>query len=137
MKNFSQLLMVLGISLAVASCGSSNNKQPLLDTKPAWVDNPQTLGDKVALGQAALHINGHAEQRKLAHTRALDELSRQMGVQVTTQTDYRQTMTDMSSNSNIQSQSSHRVQGATVNAVIKAEWFDPSSNVFYILIAAE
>jgi len=136
MKKLTQLLMVLGISLAVASCGSSNPKQAS-QGKPDWVDNPQTMGNKVALGQAAPHINGRAEQRKLAHTRALDELSRQMGVQVTTQTDYRQTMNDTSSRSNIQSQSSHRVEGTRVNAVIKAEWFDPSSNVFYILIAAE
>jgi hypothetical protein len=136
MKSLTLIFLAIGLSLSATSCSSPSPKHAS-QGKPDWVDNPQTMGNKVALGQAAPHINGRAEQRKLAHTRALDELSRQMGVQVTTQTDYRQTMTDTSSRSNIQSQSSHRVEGTRVKAVIKAEWFDPSSNVFYILIAAE
>lgn len=137
MKKLLFLGWLIGLSLAVTSCGTTNQKPDNTNLKPHWVDNPQTMGAKVALGQAASHINGRAEQRKLAHTRALDELSRQMGVQVTTQTDFNQTMTDLNTRSQIQTQSSHRVQGAQVNALIKAEWLDPSSGVFYILLEAE
>lgn len=100
--------------------------------RPAWIDNPRTVGDIVGLGQAGFHFNGKAAQRELATRRALDEIAQQMGVTVNSITVIKQQLTGMGSSTNMVGTSQQSVKGRTVNAVVHDEWQE--GDIFYIIM---
>jgi hypothetical protein len=136
MNGLSKVFGVCLLGFSLIACNSTPQKVDV-NAKPAWIDNPYQKDKRVAVGQSAPHFKGKAEQRKVAMARAIDELSAQMGVKVTTATQMNQTMTGVDSRLRLDSQSSHSVDNKVVNAKVEAEWTDPASGTFYILMVAE
>lgn len=101
--------------------------------KPAWVDNPRKEGALVGLGSARTHFKGKQAQRELATKRAIEEIARQMGVRVESQS----LLVESTNSSSFEMVSLQSVDGTTVNATIKYEWYDQLNDIFYVLMEAK
>lgn len=132
LKTFTILLAAL-----LVGCSSQPQPQPMQPTgpqRPAWIDNPRTVGEIVGLGQAGYHFSGRAAQRELATRRALDEIATQMGVTVSNITVINQNLNNAGSSTSMSGVSEHSVQNRMVNAVVHDEWRE--GDLLYILMVA-
>lgn len=87
MKFFIPLLLLFlftGCSNNLTTIPQQNND----NIKPLWLTKPDYLthGKRSAVGCAGIHFKGKAEQRKLAISRAIDEIAMQKQTTVSNQT---------------------------------------------------
>jgi len=77
------ILLILFFS-GCANTSNINSKAISNNNEPAWLLNPQKeAGDKLtAVGCAAIHYKGVTAQKKLAVSRAIDEIATQVRVKV-------------------------------------------------------
>lgn len=132
LKTFSILLVTL-----LVGCTSQPQQQSMQPTgpqRPAWIDNPSTVGEVVGLGYAGYHFSGRAAQRELATRRALDDIALQMGVTINNITVINQSLTEAGSSTRMSGVSEQSVQNRMVNAVVHDEWREGDS--LYILMVA-
>lgn len=120
MKHLFKILLMALLTSTLLGC--ILQAQPQKSARPAWIDNPRSVGDVVGLGQAGFHFDGKAAQRELATSRALDEIARQMGVTVNNIMVINQQHTGMGNNTNVAQTSEQSVKGKVVNAVVHDEW---------------
>ena len=137
MKSFIRVFFIGLLTASLFACSSQPQQaaQPQKPQRPAWIDNPQSVGQVVGLGQAGFHFNGQAAQRQLATSRALDEIARQMGVTVSNIMVVSQQYSNMSSSSKMASTSEQSVQGSVVNAVIHDEWKE--GDTLYVIMVSQ
>lgn len=138
MHNLFKTLLIALITTGLFACMAQPQQQPVQPQKPqrpAWIDNPRTAGKIVGLGRAGFHFNGHAAQRELAMSRALDEIARQMGVTVNSIMVVNQQLTTTGSSATMASTSEQSVKGRVVNAVVHDEWRE--GDTFYILMVGQ
>ncbi len=122
---FISLLAILFLSGCTGEPKSSKYEQP------SWVLNPNQNGKIGAVGTAYRHYKGLAYQRKLAITRALDELSLQRGVDVSlNMKKYEQVKNDKSS-STVEVKGKYSSKNR-VTAHIEKIWQDPMSQELFI-----
>lgn len=136
MKNLFKALLITLLATSLFACSSQPQQaaQPQGLQRPAWIDNPRSVGKTVGVGQAGYHFKGRSAQRELATSRALDEIARQMGVTVNSIMVINQQHTNASSNVNLSSSSEQSVQGRVVNAVIHDEWKE-GDNLYILMVA--
>lgn len=119
----------LFLMFTLAGC---THTQPVLQQKPAWILNPNLNNQRGAVGVAAMPYDQKiSTQRKLAITRALDELSLQQGVQVQLDMQKSEKYSNGSLSTSLDSQSSYKAN-ATTTAHIQDVWEDKSSGELYI-----
>jgi len=125
LKKFILLFFVLIIS-------ACSQPKPVIDTRPAWINSPYINNEIAAVGSAHIHYYGKSAQRKLAISRALDELALQQGVKVITHTvrHDQKAGARVSAKSDIYSYQTS--DNKTVNAHIKAIWTDPRTDELFI-----
>lgn len=135
-----RLFLPLIVLFFLVGCGGSSAKpqDPIKASdpyaKPAWIDNPRTEGNIVGLGISKSHFGGAQAQRTLAISRATEEIARQLGVTVQSQS----LLTESTQRgSAMESVSLQSVDGKQVKATIKHEWHDKMNDIFYILMVAE
>jgi len=115
--------------LAFAGC---TTPQPAVNQKPAWILNPNINNQRGAVGVAAIPYDQKiSTQRKLAITRALDELSLQQGVQVQLDMQKSEKYSNGSLSTSLDSQSSYKANARTT-AHIEDVWEDKRSGELYI-----
>ena len=116
-------------SLALlVSCASS----PSPDAKPSWIAHATKEGKIGAIGVAGrTYDQSFSTQRKLAITRALDELSLQQGVEVKLNLQKSEQSTNTTSHTRIEEKSSYSASNS-VTAHIEDVWMDKSTNEFYV-----
>ena len=113
------------------------NSQPAAPTKnnlaqPSWVMNPNQDGKNGAIGVAAKTYDQKiSSQRKLAITRALDELTLQQGVKVQMSMKKEEVVTNDRASTHFEQQSEYDATG-TVTAHIEQAWDNPLSGEIYI-----
>ena len=113
---------------ALAGC----TPQPAVNEKPTWILHPNTNGKNGAVGVAATTYDQKiSTQRKLAITRALDELSLQQGVKVELNMQKSENYSNGSLRTNIDTQSSYKTD-TTTTAHIEDIWEDKRSGELYI-----
>ncbi|QSZ42696.1 hypothetical protein GJV85_11430 [Sulfurimonas aquatica] len=105
---------------------SSNN------AKPSWIMNPNQDGKIGAVGVAnRTYDQKPSSQRKLAITRALDELTLQQGVDVSLNIDKRNTVVNDKSSLTMDTKSSYSAS-SSVTAHIEKVWQNKMTNELYI-----
>lgn len=134
MKKLLKALLITLLASSLFACSSQPQQVAQGPQRPAWIDNPQSVGQIVGLGQAGYHFKGRSAQRELAISRALDVIARQMGVTVNSIMVINQQHTNASSNVNLSSSSEQSVQGRVVNAVIHDEWKE-GDNLYILMVA--
>jgi hypothetical protein len=102
------------------------------DGPPAWIDDPGRGGVVGAVGQSGPHFKGKAEQRKLAISRAIDELAMQDTVTVDTSIAVHKRGNELSSSTNVETKSYISGSGIPVKAQIKAIWRDEADDTLYV-----
>lgn len=117
--------------------GGCHGKQPQTQERPAWINNPHLQGMTGAVGSAKIHFDGSAAQRKLAISRALDELAQQQGVVVTSQVLRQDSREGELTSSKADIYSFQKNSGETVHAHIEAVWQDPETEELFIWMIKE
>lgn len=100
--------------------------------KPSWISGNVEYTDYsfYGVGSAKKHINGKAEQKKLALKRALDEIAFQKESTINNEIEvYR-----VDDRSYYEEKSTHKVDGIRVKSKIIEVWEDQSSREIFILV---
>ncbi len=129
MKSFFTLVTLLVILLS--GCSSQPEPRSIAD-RPSWILNPQKDGNRGAVGIAGRTYDQRVStQRKLAITRALDELTLQRGVKVNLNMDKRELVTDDRSSTSLDTQSSYNAS-SSVSAHIESVYKDNYTGEIFI-----
>lgn len=128
-------VLLLSLLLTVFFAGCGKNVSPTIEKPtvyPAWINNPNVGGVTGSVGSSAPHFKGPAYQRKLAISRALDELAIQKGVEI----DLVAKREQRSHNDNVDSktdiQTEQRVKNSNVTAHIEATFTDPKTKELFV-----
>lgn len=101
---------------------------------PSWVLSPSKNGKIGGVGKCGFHVNGYTAQKELATQRALEDIARQKGVEITSSLK----ISSQSSNySNMpstvsESKSEQKVINTGVKAHIEEVWQDEITKDLYI-----
>lgn len=108
------------------------NSQPEPNQRPAWVLNPNTGNKNGAVGVAGRTYDQKVStKRKLAITRALDELSLQSGVKVELSIDKREVVSNDRANTHMDTQSNYAAS-SNITAHIEDIWEDTRTGELYV-----
>jgi hypothetical protein len=121
------LIYLIVLSLLFSAC--SYNKTEV----PFWI-NSHTIDDgKIyAIGESRKHIKGKAYQKKLAISRALENLASQKGVKVSNQTSIINQLDNNIGSTNMSSHSVHTIDGNNINAKIVNIYYDKYKEILYV-----
>ena len=119
--------------LVFSGCGSQPAPKDGYHTStPAWVNNPNVGGKTGAIGVAGrTYDQRESTRRKLAITRALDELSLQQGVRVELSMSKRDIVKNDSASTSMDTQSSYKAS-AKVTAHIQETWNNPLTGELFV-----
>ena len=128
-------LLVVFLLLSFASCAKQpqqTTQQQNFNSQPLWINNPNINGKKGAVGIAGRTYDlSVSTQRKLAISRALDELSLQTNVHVELLMNKEETTHNNTHSVNTKDKSKYSAN-ANISAHIEATWTDKSSREIYI-----
>ena len=130
-KIFSTLIFLLLI------IGCSPSTAHLNTNSPEWILKPYTQKKIGAVGSAQEHFKGKTAQRKLAISRALDELAQQSGVEVGNIIMRNEKSTATGGLSSTEVTSTQRTSGVMINAHIEEVWTDPRNKEMHIWLVAD
>lgn len=116
--------------LLLSGCAEPEVKKSA-SAKPEWILNPSQNGKIGAVGSAYRHPKGLPHQRKIAITRALDELALQQGVKVSlSMSKSEQVINDRASMA--VAIDSEYTASSSVTAHIEQVWQDPYSQELFV-----
>ena len=104
---------------------------------PDWIAHPSLDGKSGAVGSAMPHFEGKSAQRRLAISRALDELAQQSGVQVESIILRSEKRHGADASSSTQVNTVQRSAGITVQAHIEEVWVHARSKEMYVWLVAD
>lgn len=105
--------------------------------EPQWIYQPNLTGKIGAVGSAKEHFKGKTAQRRLAISRALDELSQQSGVQVQSTIKRNEKRDGLYTNSSAEIYTVQNSANETIQAHIEAIWIHPKTKEIYIWLVAD
>ena len=121
------LMGVLVIFLFLNGCNSQSSY-----AQNCNINQKAPKGKIGGLGIALRHLGGKSAQRKLAISRALDEIASQLGTTVSNQTIRRENINNGTKNSTMQIYSFQTTNGKIVKAKIEHTCYDSRSGELYI-----
>lgn len=136
MKKVQLLIVVLLFSFIGCSTSSTPiPKDP--NAMPQWVMQPNQNGKIGAVGIAGrTYDQSISSQRKLAITRALDELSLQQNVKVSLQMSKNETVVNSQASLSTNEHSTYK-SNSTITAHIDGIWYDKNTQEFYIYLVLD
>lgn len=134
MKKVQLLLVVLLLSFA--GCGSApTTKDP--NATPNWVMQPNQNGKIGAVGIAGrTYDQSISSQRKLAITRALDELSLQQKVKISLKMSKDESVVNSQASMATKEHSTYQ-SNTQLSAHIEATWYDRVTQEFYVYLVLD
>ncbi len=123
--------LTLFVSFMFLACGGveptvANGEQP------AWIYDPNLSGAVGAVGQCGTHYDGRSMQRKVAITRAIDELAMQGDVTVDSEISVSTEVLGSQVKNRSKSKTYVSAKGVPVHAFIEEMWFDKKSEILYV-----
>jgi hypothetical protein len=104
---------------------------------PKWVYEPSQDGKIGGVGISKPHFKGKTAQRMLAISRALDEIARQMGVEIVSLQKITTSGTSQNAKTDLESYSFQTASGRVVRAKIESFWEDTSTDELYVWMVVE
>lgn len=100
--------------------------------KPNWINGNVQYNDYAfyGVGSAKKHINGKAEQKRLALKRAIDEIALQKESVVENEIEVHR----VNDRSYYHEQSTHKVDAIKIKSKIVEVWEDPTSKEIFVLV---
>ncbi len=106
------------------------------DEKPKWITE-ESYDGKSAIGIARLHIKGKNAQRKLAISRAIEEIAMQMGTKVSTVQKIKTKKENNKATAYFSSYSVQTSMGKTVYITVRKIWEDNKTGEIYVLVTKD
>ena len=105
---------------------------------PAWIQNPSSDTFIGGVGMSSTHVRGVTGQRELAVKRALEDIARQLEVEVENISviSSKQISSSKYNNTKIESYSTHKTK-KNIKAYIKEVWVHPVTKEMYVYMIAE
>ncbi len=125
------LIFLCVCACSLISCSSGQNIK-LENGKPYWYWRPNVVDQPGGVGISGMHIKGLNAQRALAIQRAIDDIARQLGVEVKNFTKSTTVGNQDSVRTGLESYSIQMVDGTTVKATIRELWEDPVTDELYV-----
>ena|GEM_PF-732330 len=143
-KYFSYAPILLG-ALLFSGClpaepaisSSTPSTVSVISSQPKWVYETSKDGKIGGVGISKPHFNGKTAQRSLAISRALDEIARQMGVEVNNIQKISTAGTSQNATTNLESYSFQSTNGKIVIAKIQSFWEDKTTDELYVWMVEE
>ncbi len=130
-------LFVVSIAfLLLVFSGCSQPEPKSKYERPSWVMKPNQDGKIGAVGSAYIHHRGVSHQRRLAITRALDELSLQRGVDVSMSMAKEEQVTNDRVSTDLNVKSSYTAN-TKITAHIEEVWQDPMSQEYFVWLVLD
>lgn len=124
--------------LSAPSASTQNSStSPLPSNLPKWVFEPSKNGKIGGVGISKSHFEGKTAQRSLAISRALDEIARQMGVEVVSLQKISTVGTSQKATTSLESYSFQTTDGKTVRARVETFWEDRAHDELYVWMVTE
>jgi len=133
MYKLTSLLLILLFSFT--ACQNRQVTAPV--EKPSWINSPKKGEQIGAVGSAMPHFNGKTAQRRLAISRALDELAQQNGVQVKSTILRNEKRVGKQTKSSAEVFTIQSSANTTIHAHIEKAWADPRTEEIYIWLLAD
>lgn len=132
------LAFVLGSAVVLVS-GCAESPKPQKGEKPAWILNPSYNGKRGAVGVAGrTYDQRFSTQRKLAISRALDELALQQGVKVELSMKKEEHLKNEHASTSMDSTSSYKTTSSSaITAHIEDVWQDPYTGELYVWLVLD
>ena len=129
-------IFFIGCSVNSFSLKQSQDKNnPICYTKPSWAISVPRSKDKIyGVGIAGENINGEAAQRKVAISRALNEIASQLKTTVNSKFESLQSTSGINE---AQSYTIQTVDNQVVHAKIVKSCKNPNTGMLYILMESE
>ncbi len=105
--------------------------------QPKWVYETSKEGKTGGVGISKPHFNGKTAQRSLAISRALDEIARQMGVEVNSIQKISTVGTSQNATTTLESYSLHSTNGKVVIARVESFWEDKATDELYVWMVVQ
>jgi hypothetical protein len=122
-----KILFVVFVVFGLIGCNQANpNKEP------SWIYNPNSDGKIGGVGSAKTHTRGKSAQRRVAISRALDEIATQMGTKVSTVISTSASVSSGTASSSMQTYSFQTTDGKIVKAYIKRMWHNPRTDELFV-----
>jgi len=124
-------ILTLFVSMMFLACSSA---EPTLagSEQPTWILDPNQSGAVGAVGQCGTHYDGKSMQRKVAITRAIDELAMQGDVTVDTEMSVSTEVLGHQVKNRSKSKTYVSAKGVSVHAFIEEMYFDKKSEILYV-----
>jgi hypothetical protein len=119
-------------------CGCSTKQTSTPEVlQPAWINKPSLNGKIGAVGSSRPQFKGKTVQRRVAVSRALDELAQQSGVRVDSIVMRDEKSSGSSASSSTQVHSIQEAAGLTINAHIEEVWTNPTTKEIFVWLVAD
>lgn len=130
-----KLLSLFFISLLFFACSYSKPQGPVIE--PAWLYKPNINEKTGAIGSSKPHIEGKNVQRRIAISRALDELAQQSGVHVDNIIIRKEKSSALGGCFSTEVESQQSSTSGTINAHIEETWMDPRTKELHIWLIVD
>jgi len=110
---------------------------PIPVEEPHWIVQPSFDGKIGAVGSAQEHFKGKSAQRRLAISRALDELSQQSGVEIHSTIKRSEKRDGIHTNSSAEIYTLQNSSNETIQAHIQEVWTNPRTKEIYVWLVAD
>lgn len=130
-------LIFVVVAITTLFSGCSHTPIPVIVQKPVWFYTPSQAGGVGGVGISGTHIKGPFAQRELAISRAVDEIARQMGVNVQNVLKTSAEVSGSSVKTSLETYSIQTSDGKIVKASVREIWIDPVSNELYVWMIAK
>jgi len=124
------LLPTFLLLLLLSGCGTQKDLPPV--QKPNWIDYPSSDLLIGAVGSAMPHFQGKTAQRRLAISRAIDELAQQSGVQVQSTIIRKESREGSLTQASAEVYTIQNSEDKTIQAHIEAVWTHPRTQEIYV-----
>ena len=123
-------ILTIIVSLMFIACSA----QPTATTgnEPSWILDPNQAGVTGSVGQCGTHFNGKSMQRKVAITRAIEELAMQGDVTVDSEMSVSTEVSGRHVSNKSRSKTYVSAKGVSVNAYIEEIYYDKKSEILYV-----
>jgi len=135
-----KILVLSSVAILFGGCGVQNLQNSIglsSNQEPQWLLNPYYQNDKIAaVGCAKQHINGIEAQKKLAISRAIDQIATQKRVKVDNVTLRRKSSSNgRRGNSSSESSSLQTVDNVSISTKTKAIYKKPNGDICAWVVA--
>ncbi len=131
------LLLLSNVTISCASTEESEINETDKITMVERMNNCHSKGKLCGVGISKPHIKGFFYQKATAISRSIDEIARQLGVEVKVKLDHYLKGSGSGGTSGLSSYSVQTTSGKTVTAQIKDTWYSKKTEELYVCMCTE